>query len=242
MFHPLTPIISSIIGDNIRITATTVYPIRAGEIDGGPVINSVPVPTPTPTPSLLAKFTPEPSSGTLDSTSGSLHVEFDGSDSTGSITAWSWGFGDGATDTTGPTTSRDYTTGGGFNVTLTVKNGPLTSTTSHLVEVTTQSGLLARFDPPPPGPANQVVSFNGSASTGSITSWSWDFGDEATDTTGPNPSHTYTSPGTFIVTLTVKDAQGSSTTTRTITVTEPLCTVPTYDRPDGCRGEDGLVR
>lgn len=37
---------------------------------------------------------------------------------------------------------------------------------------------------------------------GSVTSWSWDFGDEATST-AQNPSHTYAAGGTYTVTLTM---------------------------------------
>jgi len=49
-FTTITPLVSSIIGSNIPITATTVYPVRAGEIAGGPVLNHIPVPTPTTPP------------------------------------------------------------------------------------------------------------------------------------------------------------------------------------------------
>ncbi|HMK48278.1 MAG TPA: PKD domain-containing protein [Methanocella sp.] len=43
---------------------------------------------------------------------------------------------------------------------------------------------------------------------GSITSWSWDFGDGSTSKT-QNPSHTYT-PGVYTVTLTVKNSKGDT--------------------------------
>ena len=48
-FNTITPLISNIIGANIPITATTVYPVRAGLIAGGPVLNQIPTQTPTPT-------------------------------------------------------------------------------------------------------------------------------------------------------------------------------------------------
>ena len=50
-------------------------------------------------------------------------------------------------------------------------------------------------------------------STGDITSWSWDFGDGATSTE-QNPSHTYTDPGTYTVSLTVTGPGGSDTETK----------------------------
>jgi PKD repeat protein len=49
---------------------------------------------------------------------------------------------------------------------------------------------------------------------GSPTSWKWDFGDGAT-TIEKNPVHTYTSLGTFTVTLTVSNVNGQDTATKT---------------------------
>jgi PKD repeat protein len=55
-------------------------------------------------------------------------------------------------------------------------------------------------------------------STGDITSWSWDFGDGGTSTQ-QNPSHTYNSPGTYTVSLTVTGPGGSDTNTKTNYIT-----------------------
>jgi PKD repeat protein len=57
-------------------------------------------------------------------------------------------------------------------------------------------------------------------STGSPTSWSWAFGDSNTSTE-QNPSHAYTSSGTYSVTLTATNASGSDTVVKSITVAEP---------------------
>ncbi|MBD3237695.1 MAG: PKD domain-containing protein [Candidatus Eisenbacteria bacterium] len=45
-------------------------------------------------------------------------------------------------------------------------------------------------------------------SSGSPTSWSWDFGDGGTST-GQSPAHEYVDPGTYSVTLTVTNANGT---------------------------------
>jgi PKD repeat protein len=60
------------------------------------------------------------------------------------------------------------------------------------------------------------------SSTGSPTSWSWDFGDGGTSN-AQNPSHTYASAGVYDVTLTATNASGSDAEVKTdyITVSEP---------------------
>ena len=55
-------------------------------------------------------------------------------------------------------------------------------------------------------------------STGTITSWSWDFGDGETSTE-QNPTHLYTAPGTYTIALTVSGAAGSDTETKTNYIT-----------------------
>jgi beta propeller repeat protein len=54
-------------------------------------------------------------------------------------------------------------------------------------------------------------------STGSPTSWSWNFGDKTTSA-AQNPTHKYTKAGKYTVKLTVKNAVGSNSKTMTITV------------------------
>jgi beta propeller repeat protein len=68
------------------------------------------------------------------------------------------------------------------------------------------------------GKAPLKVQFN-DKSTGSPTSWEWNFGD-CTKSTAKNPVHKYTKAGKYTVTLTVKNSAGSNTakTTKYITV------------------------
>jgi PKD repeat protein len=89
---------------------------------------------------------------------------------------------------------------------------------------------------PPPPPEPPVASFNGSptngiapltvnftdTSTGQPASWEWTFGDGGTST-AQNPSHTYTTAGTYSVSLKVTNSLGNNTLTKTnyITVTPP---------------------
>jgi PKD repeat protein/C1A family cysteine protease len=66
-----------------------------------------------------------------------------------------------------------------------------------------------------------TVSFNGSGSSdpdGTLVSWAWNFGDGA-GASGQTASHTYTSAGNYIATLTVTDDKGgTSETTEAIAV------------------------
>ncbi|HJQ37613.1 MAG TPA: S8 family serine peptidase [Thermoanaerobaculia bacterium] len=76
------------------------------------------------------------------------------------------------------------------------------------------------------GPA---IAFRGVAasfadtSTNTPTSWLWNFGDGGTSTQ-QNPTHVYATTGTFTVQLTVTNAQGSDTTTKTVLVQNPGAT------------------
>ena len=79
---------------------------------------------------------------------------------------------------------------------------------------------------PTSGNAPLSVNFT-DESTGSITSWEWDFGDGSTSTM-QNPSHTYAEPGTYTVSLTVTGPGGLDTETKAdyIKVLSPAKAVP----------------
>ena len=77
---------------------------------------------------------------------------------------------------------------------------------------------VASFTVSPASPVvNQQALFT-DTSTGTPKSWSWTFGDGSKSTVR-SPSHAYSSAGTFTVSLTVKNAAGSSTAKQNLTVT-----------------------
>jgi PKD repeat protein len=57
------------------------------------------------------------------------------------------------------------------------------------------------------------------ASTGGVTSWSWQFGDGGTATSS-NPTHVYAAAGSYEVRLTVTGPMGSDSITKTVAVTQ----------------------
>ncbi len=63
----------------------------------------------------------------------------------------------------------------------------------------------------------QSITFDGTGSSGQITSYDWDFGDGSSGT-GSAPSHTYSAAGTYMVTLVVSDTINTDSDTITVTV------------------------
>lgn len=71
----------------------------------------------------------------------------------------------------------------------------------------------AAFEVSPPTPViGEEVTFTDDSSDpdGPLTAWAWDLGDGSTSS-DRHPTHTYASPGTYEVTLTVTDSQGDTT-------------------------------
>jgi PKD repeat protein len=159
-----------------------------------------------------------------------LNVVFNGlssTDSTGTITSWSWSFGDQTPNGIGSIVSHSYATAGTYQVTLTITdNNSQTSTITKTIVVTSNNPPTADFTSTVTGLS---VNFNGglsSDSDGTINSYSWNFGDSQTGT-GSNPSHTYSVAGTYNVILTVTDNLGATgTITKAITVSQAATNNP----------------
>ena len=161
-----------------------------------------------------------PYTGTVNSP-----IQFSGSastDSDGTIISYDWNFGDGSTGT-GVSPTHTYIATGAFTVSLTVTDdagATDTATTMATIGLGNQAPV-ANPNGPYIGTVGSAVLFDGSASSdqdGTIVSYSWNFGDGSTGT-GVTSSHTYTTVGTFNVTLTVMDDAGatdSAGTTATI--------------------------
>jgi len=71
---------------------------------------------------------------------------------------------------------------------------------------------------PTSGTSPLIVNFRDTSQGGTITAWSWNFGDSGTSNL-ENPTHAYTSAGTFTVSLTATGPGGSNTKTKTNYIT-----------------------
>jgi PKD repeat protein len=107
-----------------------------------------------------------------------------------------------------------------------VTNGPLTLSVDNVSARPTAAPPanvppVARFTSTT---SDLTASLNASTSTdsdGTISSYSWDYGDTTTGT-GASPTHTYTTANTYQVTLTVTDNNGATNAvTHPVTVTAP---------------------
>ncbi|HIN97362.1 MAG TPA: PKD domain-containing protein, partial [Candidatus Marinimicrobia bacterium] len=128
----------------------------------------------------------------------------------GVINNWSWDFGNGSTSTE-QNPVHEYATADTFIVSLTVMDvNNLTDTYSGSVITVEylQIGPSAAFEY---SIDNYTVTFTdfSSGGSGTITGWSWNFGDGSASTE-QNPVHTYSSEGIYNVNLTVTASNDSS--------------------------------
>ncbi len=157
----------------------------------------------------MASFTVSPRLPLVNAT-----VTFNASasrDPDGSIVAYAWDFGDGASDA-GKVVTHAFGSYGSYNVTLVLTDiDNLTTTAIRPVHVLAPP--MASFVASPPSPdAGAVVSFNASSSSdadGTIVSYEWDFGDTST-ASGMIVAHVYGVAGSYLVSLSlvVTDSDG----------------------------------
>jgi len=153
-------------------------------------------------------------------------IRFDASasfDPDGYVTSYFWTFGDG-TNATDMVVTHAYADDGSYMVTLTVTdNDGATASSTATRTVLNRHPVASFIESATTVFAGEVIQFNASASydpDGSIVSYAWNFGDgNITTTSAPTINHTYTTPRTYNVTLTVTDDDGlTDDEVKTVTV------------------------
>ncbi len=209
----------------------------------------------------VVDFTWNPSEPTWEDT---ITFNPDVNDPDGDAIVWAqWDFGDGTIieleapdDNPLASVTHRYPDGGTFTVTLTVKDARgLEGTKSKQITVEERPNQAPTADfswtPAEPKPGEEVT-FTATAEDpddppDTPLTYAWDFGDGTTlDAAEDNQevTHAYTNPGTYTVTLTVRDARGAETQVeKEITVAEPVNQPPsitslTLDPEDPVTGQE----
>ena len=195
----------------VRLIATSPFGVSTSIMT-----NYISVTEPAP----VADFDATPLSGY-----GPLTVNFTDS-SLNTVTSWAWVFGDGGTSTqknpqhifTAVSAPTTYT----VQLIATSPFGVSTSIQTNYISVT-QPAPIAGFNANPlSGYGPLTVNFTDNSS-GTPTSWVWNFGDGGTSNS-EDPQHIYATveaPTTYTVRLIVSNVFGANTSTRNIFVTEP---------------------
>ncbi len=154
-------------------------------------------------PSPIASFSANPTEGSVP-----LHVQFT-DNSSNSPQTWEWSFGDGASSND-QNPSHIYSTVGKYTVSLTVSNEFGLNTANYVdhISVADQAPVAEFTANNTSGYAPLTVIFT-DQSENNPTQWNWDFGNGSSDL--QNPTHVYSVPGTYTVSLTATNIMGSDT-------------------------------
>ncbi|MFN8145353.1 MAG: PKD domain-containing protein [Bacteroidia bacterium] len=148
----------------------------------------------------------------------------------GAVSQWNWDFGD-ANSSSSQNPTHQYASNGTYDVTLIVFTATGCSDT-----ITQQLTVNTNIPTATFNATNvcqgSVMNFTDASSGGPFSSWSWNFGDPASgsNTSGSqNPSHTFSTSGTFTVTLQVTNSAGCNNQIQTDVTVYPNPTVNVLD-------------
>ncbi len=221
---------------NILLATVTLHGLKAGSttlhgtlqiLSSNSGVNYIP--TTTVNDGTITVNGPPTAAFTSNVISGTAPLDVKFTDqSTGSPTSWSWDFNnDGTPDSTDQNPVHTYPIAGSYTVKLTVVNGAGSNFVTHSINVNAAPvAPTAAFTFTP----NYLVVQFTDQSTGSPTSWAWDFNnDGAPDRTEQNPSHAFAAAGTYLIKLTATNDGGSTFVTHDVTVEAAPVPVPVVD-------------
>jgi PKD repeat protein len=219
-FSIITPGVSNILGGSVTVSASSLFPVKTGMTDpgAGGGFPGVPPNAAFTGNDVLAPSTlsgPEPFNVVFRDTSG------------GNPTSWRWEFNDGTPDSNlQDPLDHLFENAGTYVVKMTATNAYGESSITMGITVTAVSTVDFTSDTQS-GNGPLTVTFT-DASTPGGTAYAWDFGAGEGTGTGATVSHTYSTPGTYTVSLTVTYPTGDESITKTnyISVSVGLCTVP----------------
>ena len=212
-------------------TATGTYTVTVTATDIEGASNS-------PATSSLALVTVQPlivNAGANQSTNEGTAVTF-GPTLSGGLApySYSWNFGDGVTATGSLNPSHTYTDNGSYTASVFITDS--TGQTAFSIATISVANVApaASIYVPPAGNTNSPITFVASATDPGITdfnaglAFNWDFGDGAT-ATGRAPSHSYTSVGTYTVSVSATDSNGATSAIASSTIVIAAATVIPID-------------
>ena len=135
--------------------------------------------------------------------------------------AWLWNFGDGSSSTL-QNPAHTYQTAGSYGVILTVTDNNGCTHNSSLQYPITVSKPVADYSYTLANGCNyQTVNFTNTSAGAALplsAHCKWNFGDGTVEQWAENPMHTFSSQGTYLVTLTVNDNSCFNSITKTVDV------------------------
>jgi PKD repeat protein len=218
-FAVITPVISNVVGQSIKVSAASVFPVKTGMTATGPGDTTGPPPSAAFTGNAI--ISPTPVYGTAPFT-----VVFRDT-SGGNPRSWKWDLdGDGVTDSTMEDPPNQIYQPGTWIVKLEVTNryGTTYAFQSIVVVAPTTVAFTANRTL---GTAPLTVTFT-DTSTPAGTLSSWQFGTSEGTGAGTSVNHTYNTAGDYTVTLTVTYPTGPEVLTKVsyIHIDTPTCQVP----------------
>ena len=232
-FYVITPVIANIVGGAIPVSASSEFPVKSSMTSNGPGGGG---PGSPPVAAFTGNGVVAPS--TLSGTAPFTVVFRDTSG--GAPTSWYWEFpDDGTTSTLQDPLGHTFAGAGTYIVTMTATNYLGSSTMTQSITVTAAEDVNFEADVTAIEAGDTVTFTDLSSSGGSNPTWTFGAGEGGG--TGSTATHTYNTPGTYEVSLTVTYASGDMTLTRPayITVAVALCNVPSFD---GIRRNDAADR